>query len=82
MEISLGSFQGIRKNNTPEGAFKPKLYFCICDYIDWIQEQATDCHKKVRWFLSHSKRLQYTLSANEPALGNKLLKYCPVSNSS
>ncbi len=48
MEISLGSFQGIRKNITPEGAFKPKLYFCICDYIDWIQEQATDCHKKVR----------------------------------
>lgn len=36
-----------KKKKTPQGAFKPKLYFCICDYIEWMQEQATDCHLKL-----------------------------------
>lgn len=44
IEFSMRSFRVSGKKNPPQGAFKPKLYFCICDYIDWIQEQATDCH--------------------------------------
>lgn len=48
-EFSMWSFRvsGKKKKKTPQGAFKPKLYFCICDYIEWMQEQATDCHLKL-----------------------------------
>lgn len=47
-EFSMWSFRvSKKKKNPPQGAFKPKLYFCICDYIEWMQEQATDCHLKV-----------------------------------